>query len=134
MNEIKLNPREERIINILSKQGTVSSAYLAMYGGGLRFGSAIGTLRDKGFDIVTIPPSLGPYPERTNTYWYRLDDDPRCTCIADGPLYCELHREEGINAEADRIDSLIDEVKHHGPRGGGCSGVATEPLKEDSHE
>lgn len=52
--------------------------------------------------------------ERSSTWVYTLVEDPDCTCMADGPLFCEVHREEGVNCEAFRADSILDEVKHHG--------------------
>jgi hypothetical protein len=54
--------------------------------------------------------------DNTGVWIYHLIEDPDCSCMCDGPLFCEVHREEGINEQAMMVDDMIDEVKHHGPR------------------
>ena len=54
--------------------------------------------------------------EKTGTWIYTLVEDPECSCICDGPLFCEIHREEGINQRQMMVDDALDEERHHGPR------------------
>ena len=91
-----MTPREKKILALLRDNPMVSSASFVTHGVGFRYGSALKTMRDKGFVIETIPPREGPTPWNRKTYWYTLKHDPECRCDTDGILFCRVHGDMGF--------------------------------------
>ena len=107
---------KDKALALLRKHEMVSSAMLVNAGVGYRYGHVLSVLRKRGHVIKPIKPKDGPCPDQKNTWWYELEEDAECTCMCDGPIFCDVHREQGIDAAADAGDAARDEVRHHGPR------------------
>lgn len=60
----------------------------------LRYGSALGRLREKGWGIETIPNP--DKQDKPNTWLYVLTHDPECTCEKSGRLFCGVHADHGV--------------------------------------
>ena len=103
---MKLTGQKKRIIDML-RQGPVRN-YLFPQVGILKYTNRMSELNALGYIIEARRV------EKTGTWIYHLVEDPDCSCACDGPLFCEVHRQEGLDQEAMKADDLIDEVKHHG--------------------
>ena len=105
---MKLTGQKKKIIEMLRMGPHANYAFPMV--NILKYTSRMSELNKMGYVIEAVKQ------ERSSTWIYHLIEDPDCTCMCDGPLFCEIHREEGIDREAMKADDLIDEVKHRGAR------------------